>query len=54
MAPISTKQHEFAVILARSAVAVLAQRDLEVQGAQGVTLGVIAGEFNSEVLAAIV
>lgn len=42
MAPISPIHHEFAHILARGAVAVLARRALEVRGAQGVTLGVVS------------
>ena len=42
MAPIDSNHRVVAQILARSAVAVLAQRDLTVKGAQGVTLGVIA------------
>ena len=42
MAPIDHNHRVAAQILARSAVAVLAQRDLTVKGAQGVTLGVIA------------
>ena len=44
MAPVSKTQQEFAHVLARSALAVLSQRDLQVRGAQGVTLGVIAGQ----------
>ena len=42
MAPIDSTHRAAAHILARSAVAYLAQRDLTVKGAQGVTLGVIA------------
>jgi hypothetical protein len=42
MAPIDQTHRAAAHILARSAVAYLAQRDLTVKGAQGVTLGVIA------------
>ena len=42
MAPIDSTHRVAAQILARSAVAVLAQRNLTVRGAQGVTLGVIA------------
>ena len=42
MAPIDQTHRVAAHILARSAVAYLAQRDLTVKGAQGVTLGVIA------------
>ncbi|KAK3702136.1 hypothetical protein LTR37_015111 [Vermiconidia calcicola] len=42
MAPITITHHEAAHIVARATIAVLAQRDLTIKGAQGVTLGVIA------------
>ena len=42
MAPIAFTRSDVAHIFARSAVAMIAQRDLKVRGAQGVTLGVIA------------
>lgn len=42
MAPIDQIHRVAAQILARGAVTYLAQRDLTVRGAQGVTLGVIA------------